>query len=179
MRKTSIITIGMSILGGIVLGSFAPTIEAASLENSQASVNILGGDLSMTEVDDINFDDIEIDGKDHINDGNDISIKFSDYRGSAAEGFELKVKSDKSFANKGLLLELSPKSINNEQAIIASRFELTDEFHQVAVGEKEVISGEATDYDMAVGTHLFADKTTKAGTYQTVLTWDLSATPNE
>lgn len=179
MKKLTMVTIGISILGGTVLGGFAPAIEAAETATSQANINILGGELSITEAEDIAFGEIKIDGKDHTKDGNDISVKFSDYRGSAAEGFELKVKSDNAFANKGLNLELTPKSINNEQGTIGAKFELTDEFNQLVSGDKDMITGEATDYDLLVETQLIASKKAKAGAYQTILTWDLSATPNE
>lgn len=179
MKKLTMVTIGMSILGGTVLGGFAPEIGAAETASSQANINILGGELSITKAEDIDFGEIKIDGKDHTKDGNDISVTFSDYRGSAAEGFELKVKSDNAFANKGLNIELTPKSINDKQGTIGAKFELTDEFNQLVSADKDAITGEATDYDLLVGTHLSASKKAKAGTYQTILTWDLSATPTE
>ncbi|CAD5896747.1 exported hypothetical protein [Carnobacterium maltaromaticum] len=181
MKKLSMIAIGMILFGGVTLSGNGSIVDAAETITSQASINILSGPLSMTKAGDIDFGEIKITGEEHqIKNGEDISVQFSDYRGTGEEGFELQVKSDNAFENKGLNLTLIPKEINVTQGTsLPPFFEVTDEFHVVAKGEQGVIEGGATDYDLTLGTSLLVNKQVRAGNYQTTLTWDLSATPNE
>lgn len=94
MRKTILTLVGLSILGGTTLGGFALNVQAVETINSQANVSILGGPLSINGIEEMNFGNIELNGKDQIKTGDSISVTFSDYRGSNNEGFELTVKSD-------------------------------------------------------------------------------------
>lgn len=133
----------------------------------------------MMSVDNIDFNDVEIDGTVQTKKGNDSSVKFSDYRGAKGEGFELKVKSDNVFSENGLGLTLTPTTSNQEDLVINEGFEVTDEFKKVAIGDKAVITGEALDYEVGVESVVEVLKTATPGEHQTILTWDLSATPNE
>lgn len=179
MRKIILTLVGLSILGGTTLGGFALNVQAVETINSQANVSILGGPLSINGIEEMNFGNIELNGKDQIKTGDSISVTFSDYRGSNNEGFELTVKSDSAFDNKGLNLKLNPTASSDSQVTLAPEFEVTNELHQVVIGEQEKLKGTATDYDVTVGNELIAAKSAKAGSYQSILTWNLTATPNE
>lgn len=181
MKKTMILTVGMTILGATLLGGFSQTANAAENQpsaTSNATLEVKGGPLKLTSVDNIDFSQIEINGQLQEKKGNDISVKFSDYRGVKNEGFTLKVKSDDVFTENGLSLDVTPTTTNESSVTLGTKLTVSNEFKQVAYADKEQVTGEANDYELTLETGVNVFKNATAGIHQTVLTWDLSATPN-
>lgn len=176
MKKISTLALalGISTIGGLVL---TQTANADDSKNTEARVTVEAGDLTLTSVNDINFETKKISGEDITIQAVDSEISIQDLRGSSNKGWTLTAKLKEGDFN-GLGLKFSPKITSNEKVAIAT------ETGYLNVGGQQVasVSDESiveTEFDTVLNLKpsLNIPAKTKANTYTTTIVWNLASTP--
>ncbi|WP_338350863.1 WxL domain-containing protein [Enterococcus faecalis] len=179
MKKMNVLlTVGLTTFGAIALGQVA---HADDSKDTQASVVVKEGDLSIKNVDDIAFTDIHLDGKAkdvQEKEGTQAKVTVEDFRGSSSKGWTLKAKLKEGNFN-GLGLKLSPSLNSNKESAttVTETNSLNEEEALVASVADEKIKETEFDTEVQLNAKLNVPEKTKANTYKTTIVWNLAATP--
>lgn len=176
MKKISTLALALGIftIGGLVL---TQTANADDSKDTTAQVTVEAGNLTLTNVDNIDFGKETIKGKDIDLKSNIGSVSIEDLRGSNSKGWTLTAKLKEGDFN-GLGLKFSPTITSNEEVAIATEtgYLNVDEQRVASVSDDNIID---TEFDtmLDLNATLNIPAKTKANTYTTTIVWNLASTP--
>ncbi|MGC3749219.1 WxL domain-containing protein [Enterococcus faecalis] len=172
----------------IVLGFFTLTgmfleqnVNANESRTTEAKVVVNPGELKFKSVDNIQFEDVKIDGKNkEIFEKGTLKAKVSieDFRGSNSKGWILKAKlKDSNFS--GMSLKLLPSiNFNKDAATVESDIPNLNSQEVViaSIADNKIMSTEF-DTEIQLNASLTIPARIKAATYSTTIVWNLATTP--
>ncbi|WP_197093052.1 WxL domain-containing protein [Carnobacterium maltaromaticum] len=176
--------ISLTALAGLSIGTVA---EAE--DNTTAEITVKAGSLKIRSKDDISFDSLVIDGKDHndYEEKGTSKITIEDFRGSTSTGWNLGVKIDTGFSKEktggdnGISLKLNPVINSNKEAATASENTVTLNGENITVASVKDDKIKDSDFDTEIylGAKLDIPMKTKANTYSAILIWNVTEGPTE
>ena len=176
LKKVNLLILGLGIIviGG---GSLSKIAHADDSKQTTAQVTIDAGDLTLTNVDNINFGSTTIMGSDIDLFEETATVSIEDFRGSSSKGWTLKAKLQEGDFN-GMGLTFSPEITANSNTVLASTTQnLNTEDQSVASVSDDNILDTEFDTSMRLNAALNIPAKTKANSYRTTIVWNLSATP--
>ncbi|MBE9897204.1 hypothetical protein G8C15_18020 [Enterococcus casseliflavus] len=177
MKKISklALVLGISTIGGLVLAQ--TTTANADEQTSNAQVTVKAGELTISQLTDLDFGTETIAGKDIDLTSTNGKVGIEDFRGSSSKGWTLTAKLQDGDFN-GLGLKFSPTiSANSEVARATETENLNIEGQLVASVDDESIINTEFDTMLDLNASLNIPAKTKANTYTTTIVWNLAATP--
>lgn len=178
MNKLKLMTV---IMGLTTSGVFFVQNAHAEVKETEASVVVKGGELSLKSVDNINFTDVKINGKDQdvIEKDNEntpkAKLNIEDLRASESKGWSLKAKLKEGNFH-GMGLKLAPTITANGQAaetVKETQNLNTDEQLVASVSDDKVKDSEF-DTEMMLNAKLNIPSKTRANSYSTTIVWNLT-----
>lgn len=163
------------------IGLNARIAYADDSKNTEASVVVNAGELSIKSVDAIQFKAIKIDGTSHNvteNTGTAAKVVIEDFRGSNSKGWTLKAKL-KSGDFNGLGLKFAPSILSNTSSATAAAEtnNLNTQESLIASVADDKITNTEFDTSIQLNSKLNIPAKTKASTYSTTIVWNLASTP--
>lgn len=169
-----VLSLGFIVIGGLTISQ---VVNADEEKQTTAKVTINAGDLTLTNVDNIDFGSTTIAGSDVDLSENTATVSIEDFRGSSSKGWTLKAKLQEGNFN-GMGLKFTPEITENISIASASATEnLNTEDQLIASVSDDDILNTEFDTAMRLNATLNIPAKTKANTYTTTIVWNLAATP--
>ncbi|WP_285046998.1 WxL domain-containing protein [Lactococcus petauri] len=172
MKKISLAVVGLATLGVLSFG------QSAHAEETTANVKVNSGGIKISDVTNINFNDVTVSkGGTTTTEKDKSTVSIEDLRGSSSKGWTLTAQlKDNNF--KGMSLNVVPKiEANTEVAEAGTKATLNSSPQMIATVSDEKVS--STEFDTNVSLNATLDVPAKqlSNTYTTTIVWNLAEGP--